>query len=117
MIERDGWAAAIGGASIVSAAMMWAAPQLMASTYGLPPGRAVIRSLAVRDALIGAGLLLAESRRAVQMSWRARACSDLLDVVLIVRRGQKSSARPLAQAVRIAGALALAGVAAHRGAR
>jgi hypothetical protein len=94
---------ALAVSCIVSAGLLAAAPRATTHALGMPPGRALGRALALRDATIGVALLRRSSRR---RALALRQLSDAFDAGLAaaaMARGRKGSA-PL---VTFAGALAL----------
>jgi hypothetical protein len=72
----------VAGLSIASGAALMLFPRRVGELFALPSNRPwLVRSLGLRDVLIGAGLLKTRRRR---LASAARALADLLDFSLIV---------------------------------
>lgn len=110
---------ALGLVSLASGGAMLVAPRTMAGIYAFPRAPvALLRAVAIRDLLIGVGLLHARWRKAAAI---ARSVSDVADSVLIAAHAARAhgSVAPVRGRVLIGLASALLGfrTAAVSGAR
>ena len=78
---------ALGVLSLISGVAIIGMPWALASLYGLPRWRWVLRIIGVRDVIIGTGLLI--SSEWPWFMW-ARCASDAIDALLIVVEGFRS---------------------------
>lgn len=78
----------LGLLSLASGGAMLVAPRTMASIYAFPREPvALLRGVAIRDLLIGAGLLSARWRKAASV---ARALSDVADSALVTAHAMRT---------------------------
>ena len=78
---------ALGVLSLISGVAIIGMPLALASLYGLPRWRWVLRIIGVRDVIIGTGLLI--SSEWPWFMW-ARCASDAIDALFIVVEGFRS---------------------------
>ena len=78
---------ALGVLSLISGVAIIGMPLALASLYGLPRWRWVLRIIGVRDVIIGTGLLISSDWP--WFMW-ARCASDAIDALLIVVEGFRS---------------------------
>jgi hypothetical protein len=78
---------ALGVLSLISGVAIIGMPLALASLYGLPRWRLVLRIIGVRDVIIGTGLLISSDWP--WFMW-ARCASDSIDALLIVVEGFRS---------------------------
>lgn len=78
---------ALGVLSLISGIAIIGVPLALASLYGLPRWRGVLRLIGARDVVIGTGLLISSDWP--WFMW-ARSTSDAIDAVLIVLEGFRS---------------------------
>ena len=78
---------ALGALSLISGIAIIGLPLALASLYGLPRWRSVLRLIGVRDVIIGTGLLISSDWP--WFMW-ARCASDAIDALLIVVEGFRS---------------------------
>jgi hypothetical protein len=89
---------------------MLAAPLPVGRLFGLPSRRPLLRALAARDVLIGAGLLGARNER----PWLVvRAAADVFDAALMLSAARRERRSPAATAARVAFAFASAALSAR----
>lgn len=101
----------LGSLSIASGLALALASSLASELYGLPRSPPLLRTLGVRDVVVGA--LLRRSRTA-RAGCLLRALSDAADLVLIAREARARRRSRTLGALRIAAAAALVGLALSR---